>query len=97
MYLGINIIIALSFSRIHRSNLINFGIVPLLFFNQSSYQKIDFGDRLFIQLENLDKKKIKVKNIDKNKFFYVTHDLDFREKSIVKAGGVLAYYKQIDK
>jgi aconitate hydratase len=97
MYLGINIIIARSFSRIHRRNLINFGIVPLLFFNQNSYQKIDFGNKLFIQLENLDKKKIKVKNIDKNRIFYVTHDLDFREKSIVRAGGVLAYYKQIDK
>ncbi len=45
-YLGVLIKIAKSFARIHRSNLINFGIVPLLFSNPSDYQWLKQGDRL---------------------------------------------------
>jgi len=45
-YLGVQIKIAKSFARIHRSNLINFGIVPLLFSDPSDYEKLKLGDRL---------------------------------------------------
>ncbi|MEK6590618.1 MAG: aconitate hydratase [Nitrospinota bacterium] len=45
-YLGVMIKIAKSFARIHRSNLINFGIVPLLFCDPSDYQWLKQGDRL---------------------------------------------------
>lgn len=50
-YLGIRVKIAKSFARIHRSNLINFGIVPLTFKNKEDYDRIQQGDRL--QLTNL--------------------------------------------
>ena len=45
-YLGVMVKVARSFARIHRSNLINFGIVPLLFSNSSDYQTLKQGDRL---------------------------------------------------
>ena len=45
-YLGVMIKIVRSFARIHRSNLINFGIVPLLFSNSSDYERLKQGDRL---------------------------------------------------
>ena len=49
MFLGIQAVIAKSFARIHRSNLINFGILPLLFKESEDYEKIEKGDRLVIK------------------------------------------------
>src|SRR3990167_5336131 len=45
-YLGVQIKIAKGFARIHRSNLINFGIVPLLFSDPLDYERLKQGDRL---------------------------------------------------
>lgn len=45
-YLGIRIKIAISFARIHRSNLINFGVIPLLFNDPEDYKFLNVGDRL---------------------------------------------------
>ena len=49
-FLGIQVKIAKSFARIHRSNLINFGIVPLLFKNSGNYDSISQGDSILIQV-----------------------------------------------
>lgn len=46
LYLGVKAVIAKSFARIHRSNLINNGILPLTFINESDYDKINQGDAL---------------------------------------------------
>src|SRR3989344_8579253 len=48
-YLGIRAIFAKSYARIHRSNLINFGILPLVFTDERAWQEIDQGDLLSIQ------------------------------------------------
>ncbi len=48
MYLGVGAVIAKSFERIHAANLINFGILPLTFCNDSDYDKIDQEDELEI-------------------------------------------------
>jgi aconitate hydratase len=48
-FLGIQVKIAKSFARIHRSNLINFGIVPLIFKNAKDYDCISQGDSIRIQ------------------------------------------------
>ena len=45
MYLGVRAVIAKSFERIHAANLINFGILPLTFVNESDYDNIDSGRR----------------------------------------------------
>lgn len=47
-YLGVRIKLAKSFARIHRSNLINFGILPLVFKNKEDYSKIEPGDQFVI-------------------------------------------------
>ncbi len=44
MYLGVRIIIAKSFERIHSGNLINFGIMPLVFKNENDYESVNSGD-----------------------------------------------------
>jgi len=53
LYLGIKAVLAKSFARIHRDNLINVGIMPLVFKNKEDYQKIDEKD--VIQIEDLKK------------------------------------------
>jgi len=46
MYLGVKAVVAKSFERIHTANLINFGILPLVFKNPADYDKIEKGDKL---------------------------------------------------
>ncbi len=49
MYLGIKVVAALAIERIHRANLVNFGIIPLLFANPGDYDAIAEGDTLVIE------------------------------------------------
>jgi aconitate hydratase len=49
MFLGIKAVIAKSFSRIHKSNLINFGIIPLEFISSDDYQRVAVGSRIRIE------------------------------------------------
>lgn len=91
-YLGIKAVVAKSFARIHHANLINFGVLPLLFKEKNDYDEIEQGDKIEIRLDGL-KKNIIMKNITKNKEIILTHALSKREISIIKAGGKLAYIK----
>ncbi len=97
MYLGIQAVIARSFARIHRSNLINFGILPLLFKNTEDYEKVEKGDKLIIQ----DIKKSLtgnqfyiIHNQTKNYSFEVSSQLNDREKEIILSGGLLPNTKK---
>lgn len=94
LYLGIKGVIAKSFARIHRSNLINSGILPLTFVNEEDYSVIEQGDVLII--EN-PMKQIKagdtmvVKNMTKGREILVELSLSDRLKEIMFAGGLLNY------
>src|SRR5207249_1554117 len=48
-FLGLKAVFAKSYARIHRKNLINFGILPLLFADERDWDKIDQGDILEIR------------------------------------------------
>ncbi|MEG1066393.1 MAG: aconitase family protein, partial [Erysipelotrichaceae bacterium] len=95
MYLGIKVVIAKSFARIHRSNLINFGILPVIFNDETAYDTIDQFDELVI--DNLDNLSVdvdlQVKNITKNSTFSVKHNLTELDINIIKLGGLLNYIK----
>lgn len=95
MYLGIKAILAKSFARIHRANLINFGILPLTFINEEDYEKIDSGDQL--KLENpasaLANDELEVINVTKNYSFLVRHGLSKRQTEIVSMGGLLNFIR----
>ena len=95
MYLGIKAIIAKSFARIHRSNLINFGILPLTFTEEADYEKIDPSDELQIvnTAANLIKEEIIIENITKNYSFLVKHNLSSRQSQIMQKGGLLNFIK----
>lgn len=91
-FLGIRAVIALSYARIHRKNLINFAILPLIFHDQSELEKIDQGDVL--ELSNVRQtiqksREFRVLNKTKNNTFKVIHDLNERELEEVLAGGLI--------
>ena len=95
LYLGVKAVIVKSFARIHVANLINAGIVPLLFANANDYDDIDQGDKLVLSnvFNGMDKGEITLKNITKNKEYKLDAKFTERQKDILKAGGLLAYTK----
>ena len=96
LYLGIKAVIVKSFARIHCANLVNAGILPLVFKNPDDYDTIDQMDDLeLIDLKSALKSDdvIKVKNITKGIEYEVEAPLSKRQKDIIIAGGLLSYTK----
>ena len=80
-YLGIKAVIAASFARIHKKNLINFGILPI---------EIDVEADLLDEIKvSFDKETIKVVNVTKNKEYSCPCDLSDEEYSLISVGGLL--------
>jgi aconitate hydratase len=97
MSLGIKAILVKSYARIHRSNLINFGILPLVFKDPNEFEKIQPGDRLRISHLLNDLKvggSLKIENITRQRTFEVSHGLNQREIKILLAGGLLNYTRE---
>ena len=96
LYLGTKAVIAKSFARIHSANLVNAGILPLVFKNTFDYDKIEQMDELIISnIKNClkDNNDIIVKNKTKNFEFSTTAILSTRQKDIILSGGLLNYTK----
>jgi aconitate hydratase len=96
MFLGVKAVIAKSFERIHSANLINFGIIPLMFKTKADYDEIDSGDE--IQIPNIREVILKnepliIKNLTKGKDFEVYYELSERQRDILLEGGMLSYIK----
>jgi len=92
MYLGVKAVIAKSFERIHAANLINFGILPLVFKNESAYDLIRQGDR--IEIPDIRRQiaqggPMTVKDMAQGFFFEVLYDLTERQKRMILAGGAV--------
>lgn len=97
MYLGVRAVIAKSLARIHRANLINWGILPLEFVDPAEYDTIRVGDRLAIVdlPEQLGRGEIvEVQNRRTGARIRCRASLTARERATVLAGGLLAYTKQ---
>ena len=96
MYLGVKAVIAKSYERIHTANLINFGILPLVFENETEYNLLDQGDSLEIpDLRGAVAAGggLTVRNATKGRSFAVTCTLSERQKRILLAGGALNLVK----
>jgi len=95
MYLGVKAVFAKSIERIHQANLVNFGIVPLLFKNSSDYELIAQGDE--IEIANIrnavesEKEEVIIKNITSNKEIKIKLFLSNRQRKIILEGGLLPY------
>lgn len=94
MYLGIKVVLAKSFARIHAANLVNFGIVPLLFDEAADYESIAEGDVLFLDFSALaPDAPVRVENRTKKRSFSTHHALSALDIEMLKAGGKLNYIK----
>ena len=93
LYLGVKAIVAKSFARIHRSNLINMGILPLVFKNPADYDKLVEG-------ESVAMKDLKT-SVESGEFILtaggsaieLVGDFSEREKAMLLEGGYLNYTK----
>ena len=97
MFLGVRAVLAKSFARIHRSNLINWGVVPLVFDDAGAYAGIERDDRL--RLPGLRAalaagERVRVVNARTGAAFTASCALTPRERDLLLAGGVLTHTKQ---
>jgi aconitate hydratase len=91
LYLGIKAVLAKSFARIHMANLINNGIMPLVFKNADDYDKIDEFDELLIvnAINGVEEGEIIVKNKTKNEEYTMSLQLSERQKKMILKGGLI--------
>jgi aconitate hydratase len=100
MFLGVKVVLAKSFQRIHTDNLVNFGILPLTFKDEADYEKVAQGDEIYIAGATqaiVENRPLIARNISKNTNIPVVCSLTERQKRIVLAGGVLSLQKRINK
>lgn len=95
-FLGLRVVIAKSFARIHWQNLVNFGILPLTFIEEEDYASLGEGDVL--QLERLGESirpgsTVVVQNHTKSRRIETRHDLSPRQCEILNNGGLINWVK----
>lgn len=95
LYLGVKFVLAKSFARIHRSNLINSGILPLVFENPADYDDFAIGHKLVIEnaIAQLDSEAITVKNLTNGKEYKARGNFSDLEKKMILAGGKINLIK----
>ncbi len=95
MYLGIKAVIAKSFERIHAANLINFGILPLTFANETDYDAVGANEKVEIggiKASLMNGADLMLKTPD-GKSIPLKYSLSTRQRDILLAGGMLNYTK----
>lgn len=95
-YNGINVVIAKSFARIHKNNLVNFGILPLEFTNENDYDEIKEADEIIIEdvYSQLKFNTVFVLLKRTNKVIRTKLQLTQEEKDIILAGGKLNFVRR---
>lgn len=95
LYLGIKFVLAKSFARIHRSNLINSGIMPLVFENPADYDDFKIGDKLVIENAPAQVKSgtVEVKNPATGKTYQTATNFSDLEIQLILKGGKINYMK----
>jgi aconitate hydratase len=96
-YLGLRAVIAKSFARIHGQNLVNFGVLPLLFCEPADLEPIEAGDVLRLEglheaLERRD--PLRVHHVKRDRHFEVRHELSARQVRVLLAGGLINDFRR---
>lgn len=95
MYLGVQAVIAKSYERIHCSNLINFGILPLVFACEADYERLNLGDKLLItdviSVINNPSSEVWVENLSQGYKFQTKLELSSRQRQVLVQAGLLNY------
>jgi predicted aconitate hydratase len=93
-YLGLRMVIVKSFARIHRMNLVNFGILPLIFSDPSIYDRLEMNDVILMEnvreqlAASVNDRNLTLRVPQKNLTFTVSHNLFPRMIEVVLAGGL---------
>jgi len=95
MFLGVEAVFAKSYARIHKENLINYGILPLVFKNKEDYDKLEMGDVFVIEdvYAQVDQGEVVVNVLNKNFAFTTLLELSDYDKRVVKEGGAVNYLR----
>ncbi len=95
-HLGVKAVLSLSFARIHCANLVNFGIIPLVFATPGDYDLVFTGDELVIEsaVRQLQSGTVEVLRPADGRCFSFKHSLSPRQVEIVSAGGYLNYTRK---
>jgi aconitate hydratase len=99
LHLGVKAVIAKSFARIHRRNLISQGIVALTFKDESDYDKAEVGQKWSLPnlREELEQGSETITaKIDGDQEITLSHDFSDSEREILLAGGLLSYLRERD-
>jgi aconitate hydratase len=99
LYLGVKAVITKSFARIHKANLINNAIIPLVFENAHDYEDIDLMDELIIEdaIEQIKKGIVIVFNRTKRVYYKTLPEVTKREKDMLINGGLINLMKNRKK
>ena len=97
MYLGVKAVIAKSLARIHKGNLVNHGVVPMVFADPSDYDKINQGDELQIEQfpSQIQSRRVLVQDKTGQFNFECDVELTDSEVEVILAGGQLRYVKSL--
>lgn len=87
-WLGVGAVVAKGFARIHRTNLINFGVLPLTFLDPTDYERVQKGDEISLEVGDLER-AIVLRDLTRGLSIPLRHDLSPREREILRAGGVM--------
>ena len=95
VYLGIKGVAVKSFARIHKNNLINNGILPLVFANEADYDTIELNDELIIEnaLDAVKSGQAKLVNKTKGLTYVMLLEVSERQKEMLLAGGLINLIK----
>jgi aconitate hydratase len=96
MYLGLKAVITKSFARIHHANLVNVGILPLTFADETDFDRLEQGDKWEItgvRAALRAGKNLTVRNLTKGTTFEATYRLTDRQVEILLGGGLLNHIK----
>ncbi|MEF2143836.1 MAG: aconitate hydratase [Desulfovibrionaceae bacterium] len=92
-HLGVCAVIVKSLARIHRANLVNFGILPLLLTNTDDYDVLEQGAALSLQTAEVTPGGTASLRLENGDFIEVTNDLTEKELRIIKSGGLLNFVR----
>lgn len=95
LYLGVKAVIAKSFARIHKQNLVNNGIIPLVFADAADYDNIHEGDELAFDglIDQIKAGSVTVTNQTTGQQIPLKIELGSRQEGLLLGGGLLTSIK----
>ena len=95
MYLGVKAVLAKTYALVHQTNLVNFGILPLVFVKDGDYDRINVDDVLEITdvRDAVGSGEVTVRNTTQGYEFSARHNLSERQVEVLREGGLLNHIK----